>query len=127
MDDLVIKAATRYRAEVARGEHDDECEYDARGFLLCHCSKRRREAEGFADPPSEPLYFPPPDCPRCDRSLLHDGDQWACEDCSLAWSDNGFMATFTDDYGDDLAAQARRWRVKRSSLSSIYRNQEADR
>lgn len=90
-------------ASVGRGEHDDECEHDALGgFMLCHCSKRRREAKGFTEVPTDDLDFPPPDCPRCSEELIHDGDRWCCYGCSLTWASDGagHTASFTDDYGD---------------------------
>lgn len=102
-----------YRASVERGEHDERCEYDVRGFYLCHCSKRRREASGFTEPPTDDLFFPPPDCTHCDKPLDHDGDGWSCYACSLSWDSNGSgeSARFTDTFGDDLKADAERWRL----------------
>src|SRR5690348_311171 len=76
-------------AQVERGEHDGECEFDVRGFYLCHCSKRRREAGGFTEAPTDDLYFPPPDCPQCLKELDHDGETWNCGTCSLSWDSNG--------------------------------------
>lgn len=110
------RCAAEYLAAVERGEHDEKCEHDVRGFLLCNCPKRRREAKGLTKVPTEDLYFPPPRCPACDQELWHDGDGWACEDCSLSWDSNGSgdSAAFTDDHGDDdkLAADAKAWREK---------------
>ena len=97
------RANQRHAEEVEAGKHDAECEWSAEeNFRLCHCSKRRREAEGFTEPPTEDLYFPPPDCPHCDRELGHDGDGWVCRSCRLAWNTDGSgeSAHFTDDHGD---------------------------
>lgn len=112
------RVAADYQASVERGEHDEKCEYDVRGFYLCHCSKRRREAKGFTEPPTENLEFPPPYCPRCDEGLAHDGDSWFCGACSLSWDSRGNgPAAFTDDFGDDLAGDAQRWRSKQPALT----------
>lgn len=108
----------RHEESVARGEHDAECEYDYRGFHLCHCSKRKREAEGFTSPPDEELYFPPPDCPRCGSGLDHDGDGFQCYGCSLCWSSDGTRPQFTDSYGDDLAADKAKWLENRLEVES---------
>ena len=107
------RVARDYAMAVGRGEHDDQCEFDVGGFYLCHCSKRRREAKGFIKPPTEDLYFPPPDCTRCDKALEHDGDCWRCYDCSLSWDStgDGSSAQFTDVFGGDLATDAERWRA----------------
>ena len=106
VDDFFAGLRDRHAAEVAEGKHDDACEWRANGHYLCHCSKRRREAAGFSEPPTEELYFPPPACPRCDQDLDHDGDSWRCYTCQLAWDNDGSHAHYTDDYGDDLAAGA---------------------
>ena len=70
---------------------------------LCHCHKRWREANGVTELPTEDLYFPPPDCPSCDRGLGHNGDGWQCDPCGLSWnsSGDGASADWTDVYGDD--------------------------
>ncbi len=106
------RCAAHHQAEVERGEHDEKCEYDPGGFYLCHCSKRRREAAGFTEPPTDDLEFPPPDCPRCDKYLYWD-EGWSCDGCSLTWESSGAgsSARFTDDHGDDLAGDADRWRL----------------
>jgi hypothetical protein len=120
MEEWKAKIASQYAAAVERGEHDDRCEHDSGGFYLCHCSKRRREAEGFTEPPTENLFFPPPDCPRCDEVLTHDGDGWVCGECSLSWDSDGDgrSISFTDDFGDDLAGDAARWRAKQPEASN---------
>lgn len=89
----------RHAESVARGEHDAGCEYEPR-FYLCHCSKRRREAEGYTTPPG-PLEYRAPDCPRCGREVDFDGDGYECRPCHAAWG-TGFEAEahFTDDHGD---------------------------
>lgn len=112
------RVAADHWASVERGEHDEKCEFDVRGFYLCHCSKRRREASGFTKPPSDDLYFPPPDCPRCGEGLTNDGDGWICGECSLSWDSNGDgrSAGFTDDFGGDLAGDAERWRTTQPAV-----------
>lgn len=114
------RVAADHRASVERGEHDEKCEFDAQGFLLCHCSKRRREAAGFIEPPTDDLYFPPPDCPHCTEDLHHDGDGWSCDKCSLSWESNGSgdSAHFTDTFGDDLAGDAERWRSSQKPVEA---------
>lgn len=100
------RCMARHAADVANGLHDDECEYGrilkGARLMLCNCSKRRRERAGFTTTPTDDLYFPPPDCPRCDAALDHDGDSFHCYDCCLTWDSNGRgeSCTFTDDYGD---------------------------
>lgn len=95
-----------HHKEVARGLHDEECEYGTRlnlsRLMLCHCHKRKREQAGLTEPPTDDLYFPPPDCPRCGEDLVHDGDCWVCSPCALSWASNGDgrSCTFTDEYGD---------------------------
>lgn len=108
------RVARNHQASVERGEHDEQCEFDPGGFYLCHCSKRQREAAGFTEPPIDHLDFPPPDCPRCGEELIHE-EGWDCGKCSLSWDPDGAAssARFTDIYGDDLAADAERWRSKR--------------
>ena len=115
------RVAVHYLAAVERGEHDEQCEFDVGGFYLCHCSKRRREVEGFTEPPTDDLYFPPPDCPHCDEGLYHDGNGWACDNCSLSWESNGSgsSARFIDSYGDDLKADAERWHSRRKALEQV--------
>lgn len=110
----------RYRASVERGEHDDECEYDTRGFYLCHCSKRRREASGNVKPPDEDLYFPPPLCPRCGRDVNSDGDSWDCVSCRLQWDYSGYAcsAEFTDDYGPNLKDDVAGWRARLETVAA---------
>lgn len=114
------RVARDHRASVERGEHDEQCEFDVKGFYLCHCSKRSREAEGFAEPPTDHLEFPPPFCPRCDEELVHE-EGWNCSKCSLSWDSDGRggSAEFTDTYGDDLAGDAERWRSKRGAAVRV--------
>jgi hypothetical protein len=106
----------RHVAAVARGEHDDLCEYRVEGFYICHCSKRAREAAGFTEPPAGELHFPPPSCPRCDQDLDFD-DSWVCSTCHVRWDRHGTDAEFTDDYGD-LAADLARWEARRTKEQS---------
>ena len=93
------KVLDEHAAEVADGEHDDGCEFRPNGHFVCNCSKRRREAEGYTEPPGE-LIHQYPLCPRCRDEVSHDGDGWYCEPCCAAWDTDGGSATFTDDYGD---------------------------
>lgn len=104
--------ATRYAEAVERGDHDEQCEYDVRGFYLCHCSKRRREAAGYTEVPDEELYFPPPSCPRCDDDLENDDGHWRCRDCRLIWDQYGRDAKFTDNHGDSLVEDSARWKER---------------
>lgn len=102
VDDWIRKAVDRHIGEVADGRHDLQCEWSAQ-FRMCHCSKRAREKRGLVKPPSDDLYFPPPDCPiDYIHSLYHDGDGWRCDECHLSWDSYGRAdsAQFTDDYGD---------------------------
>ncbi|QWF85758.1 hypothetical protein [Amycolatopsis sp. CA-230715] len=104
METLDEHIARRHAESVARGEHDDQCEVLATlGFYLCHCSKRRREARGYTEPPGD-LDFPPPVCPRCLVAVDHDGDGWECRVCDVTWDSDGTGASFCDDYGDLGAA-----------------------
>jgi hypothetical protein len=101
----------RWALQNAAGEHDDDCEQRP-GFYICHCSKRRREAEGNAEPP-ENLFFSQPECPRCYQSVFHNGDCWECKYCSVTWSNTGTDPEFTDDHGD-LQKSIKNWtRVSR--------------
>ena len=100
------RATAHHQEEVTQGLHDDACEYghrDARGatLRLCHCSKRRREREGFTTPPEEDLEWQMPLCPRCREEVVHDGDRFCCYGCCLSWNEKGAgtSATFIDDYG----------------------------
>lgn len=111
------RGAREHAESVARGEHDDRCEYLAvPGFWLCHCSKRRREAAGHTEPPGE-LIFQQPICPRCDEEVYHGGDVWTCEPCCVTWQTNGTDATFYDDYGD-LDADLAKWRERATGQAS---------
>lgn len=106
MADWEARCMTAHQDEVERGLHDEECEYGRRlklgRLMLCHCHKRKREKAGLTKPPTEDLYFPPPNCPNCHGDLVHDGDGWVCSPCALSWDSHGDgrSCTFTDDYGD---------------------------
>lgn len=103
LERMRLRSLERHAEQVAKGEHDGQCEWsEEENFWLCNCSKRRREAEGFTTPPTEDLYFPPPDCPKCDGELDFDGDGFRCYRCHLSWSSDGLgsSAQFTDDHGD---------------------------
>lgn len=108
---LEAKWAAQHAEQIAQGLHDDQCEYGKRTtggsvLMLCHCSKRKREAAGFTVAPSEELEFPPPRCTHCDAELWFDADNWRCDPCSLSWASNGCGgACFTDDYGSIAVAE----------------------
>jgi len=112
MDDIVTWGANwtakwharcnrEHRAELAKGLlHDPECEWREAGHFLCHCSKRRRIANGHTEPPGE-LIINYPTCPRCRNEVTHDGDSYVCDTCSVSWNSSyGDEGEFTDDYGD---------------------------
>lgn len=106
MDRFKAKAIESHREAMARGEHDVLCEWRPSGFYICNCSKRAREAAGFAEPPGE-LIHQYPICPRCDEEVSHDGDSFSCPRCKVDWDDRG-QAHFYDDYGD-LTADLAKW------------------
>lgn len=125
-NEWIERIRRQHQASVERGEHDGECEYDVdEGFMLCNCSKRRREAAGFTEPPTEPLWFPPPDCTHCGKKLSHDGDCWCCHECSLTWSGHGQDgAEFTDDYGDLSRCEAHgRRKCRRCELDAAAKKE----
>lgn len=93
------KVKARHDEEVANGLHDTECEHRDNGYYLCHCSKRKRIAEGYTEPP-EALLFSNPTCPRCYTETDHDGDSYYCVPCKVTWPDPNEPAEFTDDYGE---------------------------
>lgn len=100
------QADERHLAEVVAGMHDDECEWGIREHngrqvynMICHCSKRQRERDGYTTPPDE-LHYNPPSCPRCWNDVQHDGDSFTCRPCKVVWPDPYGPAEFTDDYGD---------------------------
>ena len=113
INDWRERSSKRHAQEVAAGLHDDQCEYGPRlvkfadghtgeSYLhMCHCSKRRRIANGWTEPPG-PLEYQYPLCPRCDNKVSHDGDGFVCDTCRVTWSsaNMGDVGTFTDDYGD---------------------------
>lgn len=104
--DQTIKA---HEEAVARGEHDEHCEWRPAGFYICHCSKRRRERAGYTTPPGE-LIHQMPLCPRCDQEVDHDGDNFTCPRCCVYW-DRAGDADFYDDHGD-LLAELTKWESK---------------
>jgi hypothetical protein len=104
--------ARRYHEAVARGEHDDQCEYHPEGFYLCHCKKRARVATGLTELPDTPLDFPPPSCSNCYADTEFDGDSFVCHECHLAWSSDGTDPHWTDDYGDDLPQDSAKWAAR---------------
>lgn len=99
LDKFHEKAMQSYAESVARGEHDGQCEFPAHPYI-CHCSKRRREAEGHTTPPGD-LIWQPPICPRCYKDTIGDGSGYACGPCGTGWDEHGMNATFIDDFGDD--------------------------
>jgi hypothetical protein len=106
----------RHAEQDARGEHDDECEWRAAGFWLCHCSKRRREAAGRTEPPV--MIFESPTCSGCDRAAEHTGDGWACPRCHVYFGDlYDEPGNWEDDYGPDLAADLAKWEAAQRTRS----------
>lgn len=98
--------------------HDDECEQDPRGFYLCHCAKRERLAAGRVDAPS--IWFRSPQCGECLNDLTWE-DGYVCYTCHVEWSSDagdGDAGEFNDDYGDDLAREAREWAAARDRAKS---------
>ena len=97
---IKAEAADRYQDEQEQGLHDRECEWDI-DFRMCHCPKRRREAAGRTELPTEDLDFTPA-CPECYRYLHHNGDSWVCDHCHIMWDSDGRgeSAEWTDDHGD---------------------------
>jgi hypothetical protein len=108
LDEWSKQLAVKHRAEVADGQHDERCEWHEAGHYLCHCSKRRREAEGFTEGPF--LVYQSPLCDRCWKSVDHDGDGWRCYACNVQWDTDGYeqRGEFTDDHGD-LDESYKRW------------------
>lgn len=103
MQEWAAKVAKRHEAEVVEGLHDNECEWRANGHYLCLCSKRRRIAAGYTEPPGD-LIFNDPSCPRCGEDVPFDGDGWTCSPCNATWTNATGDAYFNDDHGDlDIA------------------------
>lgn len=89
----------RFREALDLELHDEECEQRERSSL-CHCSKRRREAAGFTEPPH--IEFHAPCCGRCGNEVHFDADYFRCDTCSTTWStraSDGDRGTFNDDHG----------------------------
>jgi hypothetical protein len=103
MTAFVERARQAHILAVERGEHDEQCEWGTTRksvvLMLCHCSKRRRERNGFTTPPG-PLIYNAPSCPRCYDTAVFNGDVWECRPCLVIWPDENGDAEFTDDYGD---------------------------
>lgn len=94
------RAAKAHAESVERGEHDDQCEYQAiKGWYLCNCSMRARIKRGLTTPPG--LEYQNPICLGCYEEVDSD-DGWHCPRCSTSWDYNsdGSDGTFTDDFGD---------------------------
>ena len=104
LDSFREKAMRSYAESVERGEHDGQCEFPAHPYI-CHCSKRRRIAAGFTEPPGE-LIWKYPTCPRCNETVDGDADGFDCPRCCCSWPLDGKNASFTDDYGDDAFGAA---------------------
>lgn len=100
-----------HAAAVERGEHDAQCEWRPTGHYLCNCSKRRRERDGYTEPPGE-LIWQYPLCPRCQEEVGHDGDGYTCDPCCAWWPNAHGKAEFFDDHGDDLAANLAKWEAR---------------
>jgi hypothetical protein len=99
------RARKAHAEEVARGEHDEQCEYLAiPGFYLCHCHKRARLARGLTEPPE--LEWQYPTCTGCWNEVEGDADGFNCRGCGTSWSHDG-AGHFHDDYGDLQASLAR--------------------
>lgn len=104
------RSARIHAEEVARGEHDAQCEHGPRlvtvyyseprvvNMFICHCSKRRREAAGQTRVPE--LEWLHPICTGCNGETEHDGDGLVCRRCRVQWSSDGASGEFTDEYGD---------------------------
>lgn len=92
------RAAKVHAEEVERGEHDDQCEYQAiKGWYLCNCSMRARLKRGLTTPPElEHQYLI---CLGCNEEVDHDGDGWNCPRCSTSWNSRN-EGHFYDEYGD---------------------------
>jgi hypothetical protein len=94
------RAAKSHAESVERGEHDDQCEYQAiKGWYLCNCSMRARFKRGLTKPPG--LEYQYPICLGCNEEVDSD-DGWHCPRCSTCWDYNsdGSDGSFTDEYGD---------------------------
>ena len=107
--DFFADVKRRHQEAVERGEHDGQCEWREGGFFICNCSKRRRIAAGYTEPPGE-LIYEMPICPRCDKHVDHDGDSFTCPRCCVFWNADG-TAEFYDDHGD-LTADLAKWEAK---------------
>jgi hypothetical protein len=92
------RAAKAHAESVERGEHDDQCEYQAiKGWYLCNCSKRARLKRGLTTPPE--LEHQYPICLGCNEEVNHDGDGWNCPRCSTSWNSRN-EGHFYDEFGD---------------------------
>lgn len=107
MDDFVDRAEQRHAASVVAGNHDELCEW-SRSQMLCHCHKRKREAEGFTKPPT--LWISYPTCSHCMEEVGHDGDSFVCARCHVSWrnASEDEPGWFHDEYGDICPAGAER-------------------
>ena len=113
MQEWTAKVITHHEAEVAKGLHDDACEWRANGHFICNCSPRRRAREGYTEPP-EALEFSNPTCPRCYTEVDHDGDSYRCDPCLVTWPDPHKPAEFYDDHGDLNIAE---WDAKKAAAA----------
>jgi hypothetical protein len=110
MDRFIADSARRHAEDVAKGNHDQQCEHGPRvvtgptgkqgtTFMhMCHCAKRKRLARGRTTLPG-PVDWQPPTCPDCCDELQND-DGWYCSRCHVSWGEGGQVASWTDDYGD---------------------------
>ena len=91
-----------YYEQLARGEHDADCEQRERSSI-CHCAKRKRTASGFTEPPY--LHVSSPVCGECGNQVNFDGDAFICEYCNVTWSEPETRGEFTDDYGTNFGGE----------------------
>lgn len=100
----------RHNDQVMAGLHDEDCEWLAAGFWLCHCGMRKRVASGLTTPPH--MIYNPPSCSNCENELVHDGDSFVCTECHTTFPQNcDEPGTFYDDHGDLTEARAKYLKV----------------
>ncbi|NUS02035.1 MAG: hypothetical protein HOV97_05670 [Nonomuraea sp.] len=102
IDDWNKQHVQTYLQQYEMGLHDIDCEQRERSYI-CHCSKRKREAEGKTTLPQ--IYFTMPICDGCNKEVDHDGDNFFCPRCKVAWvghtGDGDQADHFIDDYGTE--------------------------
>jgi hypothetical protein len=118
LDNVLARAIESHTNAVARGEHDDRCEWRPGGFYICNCSKRRRTKAGYTTPPGE-LIEQMPVCPRCLNEVDHDSDCYVCYPCCVYWPDGTRSdAAFFDDHGD-LTDDLAKWEAAHANRGDI--------